>query len=46
MKEASLISTGKFTETDYITIFDKKDVRVYDGLISKIDIIGEAVSRG
>jgi hypothetical protein len=42
----SLLSTGKYAEADYITIFDKEQVNVYDVNDVVISVSRGAVLRG
>ena len=41
-----LISTGKFADANYITIFDKDEVNVYDANNTKISVSRDAILRG
>ena len=42
LAENTLISTGKFADANYISVYDKKEVNVYDGNTVKIVISEEA----
>ena len=42
----SLLSTAKFTAAGYITVFDGKEVNIYDAYNNKVIITREAILRG
>lgn len=46
MKQDMLISVGKFADAGYVTIFDGKEVNIYDGLRANLKIHKEAVDKG
>jgi hypothetical protein len=46
IKHNSLLSTSKFAEADYITVYDKDEVNIYDATTTKIVISEEAVLKG
>ena len=42
----SLISMAKFAEAGYITIFDDKEVNVYDAQNTKVIVTRQAIIKG
>ena len=44
--EQSLLSGNKFAEADYISIYDKDEVNIYDALTTKITVSKKAVLKG
>ena len=46
LTDNTLISTGKFADANYFTVYDDKEVNIYDGKTTKIYITEEAVLRG
>ena len=46
LTDNTLISTGKFADANYFTVYDDKEVNIYDGKTAKIYITEEAVLRG
>ena len=43
MSNGTLISVGKFTDEDYITISDENQVNVFDGKQARINVAEEAM---
>ena len=46
IKHNSLLSTSKFAEADYITVYDRDEVNIYDAKKTKIVISEDAVLKG
>jgi hypothetical protein len=46
VSQHSLLSTGKYTATNYITVFDKDTVNVYDANDTSITVMRDAILRG
>ena len=46
MTRDTLISTGKFADAGYVSVFDKDGVRIYDGTSARIDVSKEAILKG
>ena len=42
----TLISTGKLTDANYVAIFTKDEVKVFDAEMARIKVDGEAVMKG
>ncbi len=46
VSQHSLLSTGKYADTNYITVFDKDTVNIYDAYDTIITVTKDAILRG
>jgi hypothetical protein len=46
VSQNSLLSTGKFTDANYITVFDKEMVNIYDANVTIFTVSRGAILRG
>ena len=46
LAEHTLLSTSKFVDADYVSVYDKDEVNIYDSRTTKINVSEDAVLKG